>query len=118
MVRNIVVALSLQIGMNVCFLHEVRLQSVDVLRTLHVIDDQFWVLFADTSLLEEVLHLDQVHAHLDHFLHEGLLALREEVLSSLLVATKRSLLCKLLLDAVPAGLIGRHWSDTLLLHEV
>ena len=39
MVRDIVVALSLQIGVNVCFLHEVCLECVDVLRTLHVIDD-------------------------------------------------------------------------------
>ena len=71
----------------------------------------------DALVVEEVLYFNEVHAHLDHLLHKGLLALSKEV-NFLLVASKRALLRKLLLNLALAGLVRRHRHDVPLLEEV
>ena len=83
----IVVALSLKLSVLVRRLYEIGFQWVEVARVLQVIDHKLWVFFMDALVIQEVLHLDKVHAHLDHLLSEHFFALAEEV-NLLLPATK------------------------------
>ena len=117
MVRHVVVALGLKIGMNVRLLGKPILDGIHVLRVRQMVEENLGVLLMDALVFQEVLHLKQVHAHLDHLLGEGLLALREEVLA-ILVAPDGPLLRKLLLDALLAGFVGWVWCNALFLEEV
>ena len=54
---------------------------------MQVINDELRVLFMNAFVFEEVLDLNNVHAHLDHLLEELLLALAKEVLL-VLIASK------------------------------
>ena len=103
--------------MNVRLLGKPILDRVHVMRVGQMVEKNLVVLLMDALVFQEVLHLYQVHAHLDHLLDKGLLALREEVLA-ILVAPDGPLLCKLLLDALLAGFVGWVWRDALFLEEV
>ena len=68
-------------------------------------------------VFEEVLDLNNVHAHLDHLLKELFLALIKEVLL-VLIPSKRSLLGELLLELTFAFFSRGHRYDIVLPHEV
>ena len=82
-----------------------------------MINDQFRVFLVDTLVIKEVLDFNQVHAHVNHLLEEGFLALGEEVWA-FLISTEAPLLRELLLDAAAALLSRRHGHDALLLEKV
>ena len=65
--------------MGIWRLNELGFQGVDVPWIVQVIDHELGVLLMDAFVVQEVLHLDEVHSHLDHLLNEILLALSEEV---------------------------------------
>jgi len=90
-VRHVVVALGLQLSVLVWRLNEISLQRVEILRVLHMVNDQFSILLVYALVFQKVLHFDAVHAHLDHFLSKILLLLAKEI-NFILVSTKRSLL--------------------------
>ena len=117
MVGHVVVALGLKVGMNIRLLGKPILDGIHVLRVRQVVEENLGVLLMDALIFQEVLNLNQIHAHLDHLLDEGLFALREEVLL-ILVAPNGPLLRKLLLDALLAGLVGWIRHNALFLEEV
>lgn len=51
LIGNVVVAVGLKIGMNVCFLNIIRLQGVYILRVRHLVKDEFWVFFTNPLVL-------------------------------------------------------------------
>lgn len=68
-------------------LDEVGLQWVEVAWIVQMINYMLWVLLMDALVIQEVLHLDKVHAHLYHLLCEHFFALAEEV--NLLLPTSK-----------------------------
>ena len=85
-------------------LHSVAVQGVEDLASSELVlvpGGELRVLLVDATVLQEVLHLNQVHAHADHLLEEVLLPLTEEV-DLLLVASKGALLGQFLLNAALA----------------
>ena len=82
-----------------------------------MVDHELRILLMDALVVQEVRHLDEVHAHLDHLLDEHLLALPEEV-DLLLAAAQRPLLRELLLNLALAFLGCRHRHNVALFEEV
>ena len=117
LIRHVAIALGLKLSVWVCWLCEIVLQGVHVVRILVVVNDQLRVLLMDTLVIEEVLNFNQVHAHVNHLLEKGFLALCEKV-RAFLITTKASLLRQLLLNASTALFSRRHRNNVLLLEKV
>ena len=86
-VRHVVVALGLELSVRIRSLDKVLLKWIDIVWVMQVINDELRVLFVNAFVFEEVLDLNNVHAHLDHLLEELLLTLTKEVLL-VLIASK------------------------------
>ena len=117
-VRHVVVALGLELSVRIWSLDKVLLKWIDIVWVMQVIDDELRVLFVNASVFEEVLDLNNVHAHFDHLLKELLLALSKEVFLLVLIATKGPLLREFLLELTFALFSRWHWYDVVLSHEV
>ena len=96
-VRHVVVALGLELSVRIRSLDKVLLKWIDIVWVMQVINDELRVLFVNASVFEEVLDLNNVHAHFDHLLKELFLSLGKEVLL-VLIASKRPLLREFLLE--------------------
>ena len=87
-VRHVAVALGLKLSVRVWCLNEVLLKWIYEVWVMQVVNDELRIFFVNGFIFEEVLDLNNVHAHFDHLLKELLLALSKEVFLLVLIATK------------------------------